>query len=199
MGSESDIKLKVVGLVYNQSIAGTYGLVLAEDAGTRRFSVMIGEPEAQSIALKMNLRKSVRPLTHELILTILSVFGAKIEKVLIYEMNNDVFYSELHLLKNEMSLVVDSRTSDAIALAVRSGCDIFIKEDVMNIVGMDTENEEAIDDESVINLDAEELNKEELELLSVEDLEQLLIAAVDEEKYELAVNLRDALKNKKST
>ena len=198
MESETNIKLKVVGLVYNQSIAGTYGLVLAEDGGSRRFSVMIGEPEAQSIALKMNFRKSARPLTHELILTILSVFGAKIEKVLIYEMKNDVFYSELHLIKNEISMVVDSRTSDAIALAVRSGCDIFIKEDVMNIVGMDTETEEIIEAATTAELNAEQLSKDELELLSVEDLEQLLSLAVDEEKYELAVNLRDALKNKKT-
>jgi len=197
---KSEIKLKVAGLVYNQSVVGTYGLVLSEESGSRRFSVMIGEPEAQSIALKMNHKKSPRPLTHDLILTILSVFGAKIEKVLIYDMINDVFYSELHLRKGEMSMVVDARTSDAIALAVRSDCEIFIKEEIMNIVGMDIEVENTYDSQkdTTGNVDAEQLTLEELELLSLEDLEELLNLAVTEEKYELAVNLRDAIKKKKT-
>lgn len=197
---KSEIKLKVAGLVYNQSVVGTYGLVLTEEFGSRRFSVMIGEPEAQSIALKMNQKKSPRPLTHDLIITILSVFGAKMEKILIYDMINDVFYSELHLKKGEMSMVVDARTSDAIALAVRSDCNIFIKEEIMSIVGMDpeTENVDLTEKEISGNVDAEELTPDELDLLSLDDLEELLNMAVTEEKYELAVNLRDAIKKKKS-
>ena len=202
----TEIKLTVAGLVYNQSIAGTYGLVLAEEDGKRRFSVMIGEPEAQSIALKMNNRKAPRPLTHDLILTLLSVFGARIEKVLIYEMINDVFYSELHLRKGEIAMVVDARTSDAIALAVRSECPVYIKEEILNTVGMEVEpvdQETATPDgedsssDTEINLDAEDMSAEDLDLLSVEDLEELLEMSIAEEKYELAVNIRDALLRKK--
>lgn len=197
---KSEIKIKVAGLVYNQSVVGTYGLVLSEESGSRRFSVMIGEPEAQSIALKMNQKKSPRPLTHDLILNILSVFGVKIEKVLIYDMINDVFYSELHLKKGETSMVVDARTSDAIALAVRSDCEIYIKEEIMNIVGMDieVENTDESQKETSGSVDAEQLTQEELELLSLEDLEELLNLAVTEEKYELAVHLRDVIKKKKT-
>lgn len=203
-----EIKLTIAGLVYNQNIAGTYGLVLTEQDGTRRFSVMIGEPEAQSIALKMNNRKSPRPLTHDLILTMLSVFGAKIEKVLIYEMINDVFYSEIHLKKGDMSMVVDARTSDAIALAVRAECPVLIKETIMNIVGMESDpsgqdtnttnlNEE--EEEEELNVDAEMMSAEELDLLLLSDLEELLNLAISEEKYELAVSLRDAIQRKKNT
>lgn len=204
----TEIKLTVAGLVYNQSIAGTYGLVLAEEDGKRRFSVMIGEPEAQSIALKMNNRKAPRPLTHDLILTLLSVFGARIEKVLIYEMINDVFYSELHLRKGEIAMVVDARTSDAIALAVRSECSVYIKEEILNTVGMEVEpvdQETATPDgedsssDTEINLDAEDMSAEDLDLLSVEDLEELLEMSIAEEKYELAVNIRDALLRKKNS
>lgn len=196
----AEIKLNVAGLVYNQTIIGTYGLVLTEDEGNRRFSVMIGEPEAQSIALKMNNKKSPRPLTHDLVLTILSVFGSKIEKVLIYDMVNDVFYSEIHLKKGEMNLVIDARTSDAIALAVRSECPIYIKDDIMEIVGTEVDLQEnnaenEISEEKDVN--AEKLTDEELDLLSLEDLEELLKMAISEEKYELAVNLRDAIKRKK--
>lgn len=198
----TEIKLSVAGLVYNQSIVGTYGLVLTEETGSRRFSVMIGEPEAQSIALKMNHKKSPRPLTHDLILTLLSVFGARIEKVLIYDMVNDVFYSEIHLKKGEMAMVIDARTSDAIALAVRSECPIYIKQEIMNIVGMDTEaglpDGQDDEEEDTVSVDAEKLTPEELDLLGLEDLEELLNMAISEEKYELAVNLRDAIKRKKS-
>ena len=204
----TEIKLTVAGLVYNQSIAGTYGLVLAEEDGKRRFSVMIGEPEAQSIALKMNNRKAPRPLTHDLILTLLSVFGARIEKVLIYEMINDVFYSELHLRKGEIAMVVDARTSDAIALAVRSECSVYIKEEILNTVGMEVEpvdqetatpDREDSSSDTEINLDAEDMSAEDLDLLSVEDLEELLEMSIAEEKYELAVNIRDALLRKKNS
>lgn len=195
-----EIKINVGGLIYNQSVVGTYGLLLYEKAGNRRFSVMIGEPEAQSIALKLNNKKSPRPLTHDLILTLLSVFGAKLEKVLIYDMVNDVFYSELYLQKGEMSLVVDARTSDAIALAVRAECDIFIKEEILNIVGMEigvTEQENPHQDEE-IERDIEQLDSESLDTFSLKELETLLDKAIREEKYELAVSLRDAIKRKKS-
>ena len=77
---DEDIKLSIAGLVYNQTVVGTYALILSEIDGKRRFSVMIGEPEAQSIALKLNNKKSPRPLTHDLIHVLINVFGAKLEK-----------------------------------------------------------------------------------------------------------------------
>ncbi len=196
----AEIRLTVAGLVYNQSVVGTYGLVLSEYEGTRRFSVMIGEPEAQSIAMKMNNKKSPRPLTHDLIITLLTVFGAKLDKVLIYDMVNDVFYAELHLKKGDSSMVVDARTSDAIAIAVRSECPIYIREEVMTVVGMEIEpTDDATEEEPSApkSKDPESLSIEELTSLSEENLETLLNQALNDEKYELAVNIRDALKRKK--
>lgn len=196
----SEIELKIVGLVYNQSVVGTYGLVLAEKEGNRRFSVMIGEPEAQSIALKMNQKKSPRPLTHDLILNILTVFTSSLEKIVIYNMVDDVFYSELYIRKDDSSMVVDARTSDAIAIAVRSDSPIYIRDYILNIVGMEIDPTVEVKDEDVNSLDvnAEDLTVEELELLSELDLQEILNMAISEEKYELAVRLRDALKRKKS-
>lgn len=191
-----EIKLTITGLVYNQTVVGTYGLVLSEEFGNRRFSVMIGEPEAQSIALKMNNKKSPRPLTHDLIKTLLNVFDAELQKVLIYDMVNDVFFSELHILKDDNILIVDARTSDAVALAVRSDCPIFIKSDILDIVGtvIDMEPVEKVEN---IDVNAENLTNEDLDLLTVEQLNDLLDMAISEEKYELAVNFRDAIKRKK--
>jgi bifunctional DNase/RNase len=80
---DTEIRITITGLVYNQTIVGTYGLVMSEADGNRRFSVMIGEPEAQSIALKINNKKSPRPLTHDLIHSILATFKATLEKVVI--------------------------------------------------------------------------------------------------------------------
>jgi bifunctional DNase/RNase len=196
----SEIKINVVGLIYNNNLAGTYGLIMAEEDGKRRFSVMIGEPEAQSIAMKMNKKKSPRPLTHDLIISLLASFNAKLKKIVICDMINEVFYSELYIERDNNQMVVDARTSDAIALAIRSECDIFIKSEVLNIVGIEVEpkaNEETLKEEDTINVNAEELSHEDLDLLSVEDLEELLSMAVKEEKYELAVNLRDAIKRRK--
>ncbi len=190
-----EIKLDITGLVYNQTVIGTYGLVMSEVYGTRRFSVMIGEPEAQSIALKMNNKKSPRPLTHDLIRSILSSFEAKLVKVLIYDMINDVFYSELHIMRDEKLLIVDARTSDAVALAVRTDCPIYIKAEILDIVG--TEVDVAVEKvKDSVPENAEDLTNEDFDLLSEESLYQMLEVAVNSEKYELAVRLRDALKRK---
>lgn len=191
-----EIKLTITGLVYNQTVVGTYGLVLSEEFGNRRFSVMIGEPEAQSIALKMNNKKSPRPLTHDLIKTLLNVFDAELQKVLIYDMVNEVFFSELHILKDDNILIVDARTSDAVALAVRSDCPIFIKSDILDIVGTVVEKE-MVEKNDNVDVNAENLTNEDLDLLTLEQLNDLLEMSISEEKYELAVNLRDAIKRKK--
>jgi uncharacterized protein len=195
-----DIKLNIAGLVYNQTVMGTYGLVLAEETGTRRFSVLIGEPEAQSIALKMNNKKSPRPLTHDLIKTLLNVLDAKLEKVLIYDMVNDIFYSELHIRYNENAIIVDARTSDAVAVAVRADCPIYIKSEILDMVGsqVGTENNEVDKDEEE-NVTIEQLTSEDLSKMSLETLENLLEMCLKEEKYEAAVSLRDVIKSKKGS
>jgi hypothetical protein len=196
MKNDSEIKLTITGLVYNQTVIGTYGLVLSEENGNRRFSVMIGEPEAQSIALKMNNKKSPRPLTHDLINSILNSFDAVLKKVVIYDMVNDVFFSELHIIKDDIPYIVDARTSDAVALAVRSDSPIFIKSEILEIVGTEIEPLEPEETKSVMPENNEDLSDDDLDLLSMETLEEMLDLALSTEKYELAVTIRDAIKRK---
>lgn len=194
---DNEIRLSITGLVYNQTIVGTYGLVLSEIDGNRRFSVMIGEPEAQSIAMKLNNKKSPRPLTHDLINNILNILGTKLEKILIYNMVSDVFYSELHIRKEEEMIIVDARTSDAVALAVRSDAPIYISSEILTIVGTEVESTPPVKNEEMeVEVNAEDLTPDELDLLNTPDLEELLSMALHEEKYELAVNIRDAIKRK---
>ncbi len=194
---DDEIKLSITGLVYNQSVVGTYGLVMSEAQGYRRFSVMIGEPEAQSIALKLNNKVPARPLTHDLIKNLLSILNADLEKVLIYDMINDVFYSELHINKGGEILIVDARTSDAVALAVRCECPIYIKSDIMDVVGTEVPFDDNEKEKEPANVELDELNKDDLISLTLDELNNLLAKAVDEEQYELAVLIRDAI-NKKS-
>lgn len=195
----SEIRLEIVGLVYNQAVVSTYGLVLKEINGSRRFSVMIGEPEAQSIALKINNKVLARPLTHDLIKNILLTLHADLKKILIYELKNEIFYSELYIEDTDGKIfVVDARTSDAVALAVRAECPIYIKSYILDIVGTEVEPEMMQQAKPHTLADVENLSNDEIAFLTKEELNDFLAQAVKEEKYELAVKLRNALELKKN-
>lgn len=194
-----EIRLHIAGMIYNQSMGGTYSLVLAEDNGLkRRFSVLIGESEAQSIALKLNNAQSPRPLSHDLMNSIIRELNAKLVKVVIYEMVNDIFYSELYLEQNNNPVVIDARTSDAVALAVRSDAPIYIDSGILDIVGTSVVDErsdaEKSAEEHAITL--ENLDRIQLQKFGLKKLEELLEQAVEEEKYELAALIRDEIEKR---
>ena len=195
-----EIRLHISGMVYNQALGGTYSLVLTEDSGQRRrFSVLIGESEAQSIALKLNNAKSPRPLSHDLMNSIINMLEAKLLKVVIYDMVNDIFYSELYLLHAGKSIVVDARTSDAVALAVRSNAPIYINSDILDIVGTVIEPEADIDDKSEMpaSVTLDNLTNDILTRLPDAKLQELLDQAIKEERYEMAAMIRDEMEYRK--
>ena len=136
-------------------------------------------------------------MTHDLIKSLLNAFEATLEKVLIYDMVNDVFYSELHILKDGKVMIIDARTSDAVALAVRADCPVFIKSEILDIVGTEIDTV-AVQELSKSNLSREpdDLSDTDMDLLSLESLEEMLEEAISKEKYELAVAIRDAIKRK---
>jgi bifunctional DNase/RNase len=112
------IKLKVVGLSYSETHSGAYALVLQEEEGTKRIPIIIGSFEAQAIAIQLENLKPPRPLTHDLFVTFASVFKVDLLEVNIYKLEEGLFYSNLILQKDDEQVVIDSRTSDAIALAL---------------------------------------------------------------------------------
>jgi len=114
----------------------------------------------------------------------------------IYDMVNDVFFSELHIQKGNTPFVIDARTSDAVALAVRSECPIYIKSEIMEIVGTEVEPPEPEEPKPLLPENDEDLTEDDLDLLSMETLEGMLDLALTNEKYELAVTIRDAIKRK---
>ncbi|MBP1638181.1 MAG: hypothetical protein H6Q18_970 [Bacteroidetes bacterium] len=195
-----EIRIHIHGMIYNQSIAGTYSLVLAEDTGQkRRFSVLIGEAEAQSIALKLNNAKSPRPLSHDLMNSIISLLNAQVLKVVIYDMINDIFYSEIYLLQAGKTIVVDARTSDAVALAVRSDAPVFINSDILDIVGavIDTDTSSEIPEKKPASLNLNNLTTNILSQLTDEKLKNFLDQAIREERYEIAAIIRDEIEKRK--
>ena len=195
-----EIEITVKGLSYSQGKSGAYALILAEKGpNARKLPVVIGGAEAQSIAVA--LEKSIappRPMTHDTWQNMLDELGATVEKVLIHRLVNGVFYASIYV-RNEhgAQLVFDSRPSDAVALAVRVSCSIFVLESILEQAGI-TEREEAIADGKEDELVDHSPSTKEPSSESVESLEQQLAEAVENEDYELAARLRDRIDKLKS-
>jgi len=189
-----EIEITVKGLSYSQGKSGAYALILAEKGpDARKLPVVIGGAEAQSIAVA--LEKSIappRPMTHDTWQNMLDELGTQIEKVLIHRLVNGVFYASIYA-RNEhgAQLIFDSRPSDAVALAVRVDCPIYVLASILEQAGI-TEKEERVADGIEEDV-AEEGSASETETDSVTLLEKQLEEAVENEDYELAARLRDKL------
>jgi bifunctional DNase/RNase len=189
-----EIEITVKGLSYSQGKSGAYALILAEKGpDARKLPVVIGGAEAQSIAVA--LEKSIappRPMTHDTWQNMLDELGTQIEKVLIHRLVNGVFYASIYA-RNEhgAQLIFDSRPSDAVALAVRVDCPIYVLASILEQAGI-TDKEERVAD-GVEEDVAEEGTSSEIEVDSITLLEKQLEEAVENEDYELAARLRDKL------
>jgi bifunctional DNase/RNase len=189
-----EIEITVKGLSYSQGKSGAYALILAEKGpDARKLPVVIGGAEAQSIAVA--LEKSIappRPMTHDTWQNMLDELGTQIEKVLIHRLVNGVFYASIYA-RNEhgAQLTFDSRPSDAVALAVRVDCPIYVLASILEQAGI-TDKEERVAD-GVEEDVAEEGTSSETEADSITLLEKQLEEAVENEDYELAARLRDKL------
>jgi len=192
------IKLSVLGFSFNQTQSGTYGLVLAEEKGIRRLMLLVGSPEAQSIAFKLHNSEPPRPLTHDLMQDMLSKFDIMLEEVVIYKYEDGVFFSRLYLNgpDNKIS-TIESRTSDAIAIALRTGSPIYTTEEIMKdlavVVNDETETEDA---DIPSDLSEDQPLKPDYSLYNKDELEVMLDDAIHGEDYELASILRDEIQKK---
>lgn len=181
---DSKIKLRVLGLTFSQSQSGAYALLLGEENGKRRIPVIVGILEAQSIATVLEGLESPRPLTHDLFATFINAVQWHLENILIYKFEGGIFYSKAIFFNGKDPLILDARTSDAVALALRLKAPIYVTEQVMNIAGIIFD-----DDSEVLDIDADED--------TVENLQERLQRAIQNEDYELASRLRDEIKKKK--
>ena len=187
------VKLKVIGVSYSQTQSGAYALILSEENGNRRIPIIIGGFEAQAIVVKLENLAPPRPLTHDLLVLFAHKFGIAVLEVFIYKLEEGVFFSRLVCNNGEKEILIDSRTSDAIALALRFGCPIYITEDILDKAGI------------AINLsDADESTDSDIESENIkyngysnEELSKMISEAVKMEDYEKAAVIRDELERRK--
>ena len=124
------IEMKVQGLANSQVQSGAYALILAEKEGTRRIPIVVGMPEAQAIAIALEKIHTPRPLTHDLLTSLLSAYQVQINRVLIYKFEDGIYYAELSTTNGERDVTIDARTSDAIVIVLCVYCKIYILVDI---------------------------------------------------------------------
>ena len=191
------IRLNILGLSVSQTQSGAYALVLAEDNGDRRIPIIIGPVEAQAIAIQLEGLKPPRPLTHDLIKNIALAFDIALLEVTIYKLEEGIFYSELLCEMNGKEIRVDSRTSDAVALALRFRCPIYTSEEILKKAGivlqLEDENSPV---RSFADDDIEAPGSSAYGQYSITELKEMLSEAIQNEDYEKASIIRDEIKKR---
>ena len=196
------IKLTIKGISYSQTQSGAYALVLSEMEGTRTLPIIIGAFEAQSIAIALEKEiRPPRPLTHDLFKTFADRYSIKVNQVIIHKLVDGVFYSSLICDRDGVEEVIDTRTSDAIALAVRFQAAIYTYENILDKAGIYLKLDEELIIEEDLESDGIEFSlEEEVEVdegdythLSLKELHGHLNEAVSDENYELAAKIRDEI------
>lgn len=187
------IKLNVLGLSVSQTQTGAYALVLVEENGDRRIPIIIGPVEAQSIAIQLEGLHPPRPLTHDLFKNIAQAFQIELLEVIIYKLEEGIFYSELICEQGGSRIAVDSRTSDAVALALRFKCPIYTTEEILTKAGIVIEVSDELEEDEVKDDVIYTDSKNKYEFSTLEELQQLLQEAIKDENYELASEIRDEI------
>jgi bifunctional DNase/RNase len=190
------IQLDLVDITPSSSSNGAYVMALTEIAGARSLAIVIGPAEAHSIVIVMEKMPITRPLTHDLFVSLAENFDIHVEEVFIYQMIDGIFYARIIVRGNGKTVEVDSRTSDAVAIAIRFGAPIFCAKEVMDEVGRDMR---ALTEGDDLDFDLDITEEDLEEELTPEEILKKLDEALLNEDYELASKLRDELdkRNKK--
>lgn len=184
------IELEIVALSHSITQSNSYAVVLGEVNGLRRLPIVIGGFEAQAIAVALENMHPSRPLTHDLMKNFMTAFGVQLQEVYICDLQEGIFYSKLVCFTANDTIEIDSRTSDAIALAVRFGCPIYVYSNILEQAGLTNENSEK-------NIQATPVNEpskiNDLSILSLHELNTLLKEVLDQEDYIRAIDIRDEI------
>lgn len=201
------VKLKVLGISYSQIQTGAYALILAQTGGPYRIPVVIGAAEAQSIALPMENITPPRPMTHDLFVSFAHAFGVRLKEVFIYRFEDGIFSSELTFSDGDRTIKIDSRTSDAIAIAMRTGAPIYTTQTILDETGFlmempndDDDMQSAEGAPEFNDMDAQDntsFDTSRLENYAIEELERILAKLIEQENYEDAAKINEIIKRKK--
>lgn len=196
------VRLNIKGISYSQTQNGAYALILSEVDGDRKLPIVIGAFEAQSIAIALEKEiKPPRPLTHDLFKNFSDRFEIVVKQVIIHKLVDGVFYSSLICERDKIEEIIDARTSDAIALALRFQAPIFTYKNILDKAGIYLKVNPEKDDETEDNILMDEVLAEEIESKSpknfkdktLEELHKILDEAVANEDYETAARVRDEI------
>ena len=198
------IELEIIALSHSVTQSHSFAVVLGEVDGTRRLPIVIGGFEAQAIAVALDNMKPSRPLTHDLMKTVCDTFALELQYIYISKLLDGVFYSNLVFSNSIETCEIDSRTSDALALAVRFECPIYVNENILEEAGVeaDANTEGAPASESDLEKKIEELtatvpsapgSSSNFSMMSDEELNEALNHALEHEDYERAARIRDEL------
>ncbi len=195
------IELDIMALSHSVTQSHNYAIVLGERRGQRRLPIVIGSFEAQAIAVAMERMTPNRPLTHDLFKNTLDTFHIELKEVVINNLLDGIFYARLVCLFNGETFEIDSRTSDAIAMAVRFECPIYTYDFILEAAGVVLEDqEEGSGAQGIQNIAAggtgAEINMETLERYTVDDLQTKLSEVLDAEDYETAARIRDEIRRR---
>lgn len=197
------IELEIVALSHSITQTHSYAVVLGEVDGLRRLPIVIGGFEAQAIAVALERMQPSRPLTHDLFANFMSTFSIELAEVLIYKLEEGIFFSKL-ICKHEGNKVeIDSRTSDALAMAVRSNCKIYTFENILDAAGLFLEQPEGAEENPLdqkpgkISVSGKKLGDNDMSNMSLDDLNALLQQVLEQEDYVRAINIRDEINNRK--
>ena len=196
------IELEISDIAPSGSTSGAYALVLSEVGAStnRKLPIVIGGHEAQAIAIELEKMTPSRPLTHDLFKSFSHSFGIEVEEVIIYNLIEGIFFAKLIATQDGRKAEIDSRTSDAVALAVRFNCPIYCYDFILDSAGVTAEEADLeMEEESTTDVSLEELSTEGRdEDLSLKELEKQLTIAIEREEYERASKLRDEIERRKS-
>ncbi len=189
------IELEIVALSHSITQTNSYAVVLGEVNGLRRLPIVIGGFEAQAIAVALERMKPTRPLTHDLMKNFMMAFKIDLHEVIISDLQEGIFYSKLVCSSESDTVEIDSRTSDALALAVRFGCPIYIYENIFDVAGVEnTEGEEVSVGKSP---EPGISTSQDLRSMSLDELNLLLNEVLEQEDYIRAIAIRDEINARK--
>ena len=189
------VLLNVIGITYSQSQSGAYALILEVNGDKLRLPIIIGEAEAQSIAIAIEGHETRRPLTHDLFKTFATSFDINITEVVINRFKDGLFYTELHCVKDGEESIIDARTSDAVAIALRFNAPIYANAQVVEEAGLIMDDLDDFDTDSDTDFDTDS----DFRRYDITELERLLKEAIEVEDYAKASVLRDIINDKKQT
>lgn len=193
------IELDIVALSHSVTQSHNYAVVLGEKDGSRRLPIVIGGFEAQAIAVAMERMTPNRPLTHDLFKKALQTFDIEVKEVVINNLLDGIFYARLICQRGDEEIEIDSRTSDALALAVRFKCPIYTFEFILEAAGVVLEDDEGENKPGSTEDEASESEEKTLSDYSLDALGQLLNDALEREDYERAAEIRDEISQRRGT